>query len=82
MLESRTGNYMAENEPTLEQLRRRRDEINRELTLVNEDLRVELDTDPEEQAIQIEQNEVSVTREDNLRRELVAVEDQLAELEG
>ncbi len=73
---------MAENEPTLEQLRRRRDEINRELTLVNEDLRVELDTDPEEQAIQIEQNEVSVTREDNLRRELVAVEDQLAELEG
>ena len=73
---------MAENEPTLEQLRRRRDEINRELTLVNEDLRVELDTDPEEQAIQMEQNEVSVTREDNLRRELAAVEDQLAELEG
>ena len=60
-------------------LERRRDQILEQLNDVNSDLQVELDRDPEEQAIQIEQDEVSISMEDNLRRELAEIEDQLAE---
>jgi hypothetical protein len=61
------------------QLVRRRDEILAQLERVNNDERIELDRDPEEQAIQIEQEEVSVSMEDNLRRELAEIEERLAE---
>ena len=61
-----------------EQLEQRRQEIIDQLGKVNDELRVELDRDPEEQAIQIEQDEVSISMEDNLRRELAEIENRLA----
>jgi len=59
---------------------RRRDEIMAELSGVNTNLRLELDNDPEEQAIQIEQNEVAATMEAQLRRELNDIEERLIDL--
>lgn len=73
---------MARNEPTREQLERRRDEINEQLNRVNADERIELDRDPEEQAIQLEQDEVATTMESNLRRELAEIEERLLEMGG
>jgi hypothetical protein len=67
------------SEPSREQLLRRRDEINEQLNRVNRDERIELDNSSEEQAIQIEQGEVAVTMEANLRRELAVIEDALLE---
>lgn len=69
---------MAEPKRTREQLENRRGEILAELGEVNEDERIELDNDMEEQAIQMEQHEVAVTMEENLRKELAAIEDRLA----
>lgn len=60
---------------------KRRDEINDELNRVNRDLQMELDRDAEEQAIQIEQSEVSTAMEANLRKELADIEDKLIDLE-
>ena len=71
---------MPADEPTKEQLLKRRDEINNELERVNESERLELDTDLEEQAIQTEQEEVAVAREKKLRRELAEIEDRLLDL--
>ena len=68
---------MPESKPTRDQLIRRRDEITEQLNRVNTDQRIELDRDPEEQAIQIEQAEVSKAMEENLRRELAMIEDAL-----
>ena len=68
------------SEYSREQLIRRRDEIMEQLNRVNREERIELDTDPEEQAIQIEQDEVAVTMEANLRRELAMIEDALLEI--
>jgi len=67
------------SEPSREQLIRRRDEINEQLNRVNQEERIELDNSAEEQAIQIEQGEVAVTMEANLRRELAMIEDALEE---
>ena len=72
---------MPEIKQTKEQLEHRRDEINARLNRVNDDLQVELDLDAEEQAIQVEQNEVAVTMEANLRKELAMIEDQLLDFE-
>ncbi|HEX8287879.1 MAG TPA: hypothetical protein VF556_07790 [Pyrinomonadaceae bacterium] len=72
---------MAENKPTKEQLERRRDEINKQLNEVHNDERIQLDNELEEQAIQLEQHDVSVTMEQNLRKELAIIEDQLLDLE-
>jgi len=72
---------MAEIKQTREQLELRRGEINKQLNRVNQDLHMELDRDPEEQAIEIEHNEVSVSRESNLRKELDAIEDKLLDYE-
>lgn len=72
---------MAEVKQTREQLERRRDEINAQLNEVNDDERIRLDNDMEEQAIQMEQHEVSVTMEENLRKELIDIEDKLAEMD-
>ena len=72
---------MTTPKPTKEQLIRRRDEIIEQLNRLLGDLRIELDRDPEAQAIQLEQDQVAVTREDHLRRELVEIEERLLELE-
>lgn len=72
---------MAEPKRTRAQLEKRRDEINAELNEVNEDERIELDNDMEEQAIQMEQHEVAVTMEENLRRELTDIEEKLADMD-
>ncbi len=68
---------MKEVKQTREQLENRRDEIEKQLNLVNQDERIELDSDMEEQAIEMEQHEVSVTMEENLRKELADVEAKL-----
>jgi RNA polymerase-binding transcription factor DksA len=62
-----------------ENLTRRRDEILEQLNKVDGDLRIELDRDPEEQSIQIQQDQVAVTMEAQLRRELEEIENQLLE---
>lgn len=66
---------------TREQLEKRRDELLADLNEVNKDERIELDRDPEEQAIEIAQHEVSVTMEKNLRKELIDIEERLAEMD-
>jgi len=72
---------MPEAKQTKEQLEKRRDEINAQLDKVNESERLELDNDPEEQSIQTEQEEVAVSMEANLRKELAAIEDRLLDFE-
>ena len=62
---------------TRKQLEKRRDEINAQLNRVNQDERIGLDNDMEEQAIQLEQHDVAVTMEANLRKELIEIEDKL-----
>lgn len=65
-----------------ENLERRRDEIIEQLNRVGGDLRIELDRDPEEQSIQIEQDQVATTMEAQLRRELVDIEQRLLDMDG
>lgn len=72
---------MPEVKQTREQLERRRDEINAQLNEVNEDERIELDNNMEEQAIQMQQHEVAVSMEENLQKELNEIEDKLAEMD-
>jgi len=59
-------------------LETRRAEILEQLGRLEDDLRIQLDSDPEEQAIQVEQNEVSVAMEQSLSRELAIIEEKLA----
>lgn len=66
------------NQPSKENLLKRRDEINDQLNRVNEREKITLDNDMEDQAIQTEQHEVSVTMEKNLQAELADIEDKLA----
>jgi DNA-binding helix-hairpin-helix protein with protein kinase domain len=66
---------------TREQLEKRRDELNAQLNRVNQNERIELDRDEEEQAIQLEQSEVWTTMEANLRRELIEIEEKLLDFE-
>jgi RNA polymerase-binding transcription factor DksA len=73
---------MTEIKQTKEQLEKRRDEINNQLNRVNEDLQTPLDTDPEEQSIETEQEEVAISMEANLRKELAEIEDKLLDFEG
>lgn len=72
---------MAEIKQTRQQLEKRRDEIQAQLREVNQDERINLDNDLEQQAIQMEQHEVWVTMEQNLQKELTYIEEQLAEIE-
>lgn len=66
---------------TREELEKRRREIMEQLNEVNEDERIELDNDLEEQAIQMEQHEVYVQMEENLRKELIDIEEKLSAME-
>ncbi len=72
---------MSEIKYPREQLIQRRDQINEQLGRVNAAQRIELDRDPEEQAIQLEQDQVAVSMEESLRRELAAIEDQLLDMQ-
>lgn len=72
---------MTEIKQTRRQLERRREEIYARLERVNRELQTELDPDAEEQAIQLEQSEVSVAMEANLRQELREIEAKLAEMD-
>ena len=73
---------MADQKQSREQLEKRRDEINAQLNRVNQSLQndFELDRDPEEQAIEVEQEDVPITMEDNLRAELEQIEEELQKL--
>jgi hypothetical protein len=64
-----------------EALEKRREEIIAQLRETNRDVQMELDRDPEEQAIQVEHHDVSASFVENLRRELADVEEKLAELD-
>ena len=68
---------MSEPKMTRERLEQRRNEILEQLAEESRDVQIELDRDPEEQAIQVEHHDVSVTMVENLRRELVDIEDKL-----
>jgi RNA polymerase-binding transcription factor DksA len=69
---------MQEVKQSKAQMEKRRDEINRQLNRVNQDERIELELDLEDQAIQVEQQDVAVTMEVNLRKELIDIEEKLA----
>jgi len=69
---------MTEPKMSRERLEKRREEILAQLNEESRDVQIELDRDPEEQAIQLEQHDVSITMVDNLRRELADVEEKLA----
>jgi hypothetical protein len=73
---------MPEIKQTKEQLLKRRDEINAQFDKVNKSQRLELDNDPEEQSIQTQQEQVAVSREENLRKELAVIEDQLLDFDS
>jgi hypothetical protein len=70
---------MSERKVDRKELERRKDEILAELGRVNNAERIELDRDPEEQAIQLEQEDVSISMERSLRAELDIIEEQLAD---
>lgn len=72
---------MKQIKQTKEQLEKRRDEINRQLARVERDERIELERSMEDQAIQVEQQDVSTTMEANLRKELNQIEDKLLDFE-
>ena len=66
---------------TKEQLLERKAELEKQLSRVNDNERMELDNDLEEQSIQTQQEEVAITMEANLTKELNQIEDQLLEFE-
>ena len=71
---------MTDKAPDKKQLEKRRGEILEQLDRIEGDLRLKLDRDPEEQAIQVEQNEVYITMDRSLRRELSIIEEELASI--
>lgn len=73
---------MKQIKQTRKQLEKRRDELNAQLNRANTDERVELDNNMEEQAIQLEQHDVAVTMEANLRKELIEIEEKLADFDN
>ncbi len=73
---------MTENKQTREKLEKRLNEIKVQLNETYEEERIHLDNDMEQQAIQMEQHEVSVTMEENLRKEMIQIEDKLLEMDN
>lgn len=72
---------MKNEKRTKEELLKRRDEINAQLDKTNDAQEIELDRNMEDQAIQVEQDEVAMTMETNLRKELDEIDFDLAEIE-
>ena len=64
-----------------EQLEKRLEEVKKQLGENEKAERIELDNDMEEQAIEMEQHEVSVTMEQNLRKEMTMIEEVLAQMD-
>jgi hypothetical protein len=73
---------MAEIKRTREQLEKRRAEINAQFNNINQSERFELDNSLDEQSIQTEHEQVAVSMEANLRRELAEIEDKLLDFES
>lgn len=73
---------MKEIRRTKAQLEKRRDEINAQLKRVENNERIELERDLEDQATQVEQQDVSTTMEANLQKELTEIEDKLLDFEN
>jgi RNA polymerase-binding transcription factor DksA len=69
---------MEKDERSREKLIERQKEINDQLARLGGGFNHELDRDPEEQAIEIQQVEVPMAMIDNLRRELAEIEESLA----
>ncbi|MGB7068803.1 MAG: hypothetical protein WBD22_04860 [Pyrinomonadaceae bacterium] len=65
----------------VEELLKRRGEITTQMERLRGALQIELDPDPEEQAIQVEHGEVAVSMEGRLREELALIEDKLIDLD-
>lgn len=72
---------MKQAKQTKAQLEKRRDEIKAQLNRVNADERIELERDMEDQAQQVEQQDVSTMMEANLQKELAEVEDKLLDFD-
>lgn len=72
---------MAEPKMSRERLEQRREEILQQLGEGSRDVQMEFDRDPEEQALQVEQHDVSIGIVENLRRELADIEDKLLDFE-
>ena len=65
-----------------QQLEKRRGEILAQLDSESRDLQFPLDRDPEEQAIEVEQQDASIAIVENLRKELADIEEKLLDLEA
>lgn len=72
---------MNENKIPTEHLAQRREEILRQISQLEAPISEELDRDPEEQAIQVQQTDVTLSIVDGLNRELKQIEEMLLENE-
>ena len=79
--EQKEGYQKMEHNFSREQLEKRLEEVKKQLGETGKAERIELDNDMEEQAIEMEQHEVSVTMEQNLRKEMTMIEDALAQMD-
>ena len=73
---------MHDTNTTKEHLIERREEIRRQLRELEEPLHEELDRDTDEQAIQLEQTDVTISMVDGLNKELRQIEEMLLEFEA
>jgi RNA polymerase-binding transcription factor DksA len=74
-------NFMTKPKKTKAEMLERMDEINAQLDKTNKDLGLEMDHDMEDQATEVEQEDVYIKMESNLRQELAEIEFDLAEME-
>ena len=72
---------MTKPKKTKAEMLARIDEINAQLKKTNKDLGLEMDHDMEDQATEVEQEDVYIKMESNLRQELAEIEFDLAEME-
>ena len=73
---------MHDSNATKEHLIERREEILRQLGELEKPLHEELDRDTDEQAIQVEQTDVTISIVDGLNKELRQIEEMLLEYEA
>jgi len=73
---------MTESKITKEHLLARRDEILDQLSKLDDELKEELDRDSDEQAIQLESQDVTLSVIANLNKELAQIEEKLLDLEA
>ncbi len=72
---------MSDNKIPKEHLIQRREEIRRQISQLETPISEELERDPEEQAIQVQQTDVTLSIVDGLNRELRQIEEMLLEYE-